>query len=118
MLVPAGAPVMGRLGPDDMRHGAAARRFLDAEVAIDEERSQPAILEAGILRVGCGKFPFSAHLCDLPMCFIAVPSPGANLAEATGVTKGRGRHAPGAERNLYIFPLRWRLVPGFSPIRR
>src|SRR5260370_36969759 len=71
MLVPAGAPVMGGLGPDNMRHGATARRFLAAKAAIDEERSQPAILEAGALRVGCAKFHLSAHLSELPIWFIA-----------------------------------------------
>src|SRR6266853_1020435 len=66
MLVPARAYVMGCLGPNHMRHGASARRILDPEVAIDEERAQPAILETGILGVGCGKSHFGAHRTRSP----------------------------------------------------
>src|ERR1700730_2523694 len=69
MLVPAGAPVMGGLRPDDMRHGASARRLLDPEVAIDEERSQPPVFEAGVLGVRCGKFHVGAHPMRPPRAY-------------------------------------------------
>src|SRR5208282_2834280 len=53
VLVPAEAAMVALLGADDMGHGAAAGRLVDAEVAVLEAGSQAVALEDGVLGVGC-----------------------------------------------------------------
>src|SRR5690242_15013864 len=45
VTVPAGLAVMRCLGADDMRHDLPAGHLGDAEVAVLEERAQPAVVE-------------------------------------------------------------------------
>src|ERR1700730_812338 len=55
VLVPAEAGMAARLGADDMRHGAPAGGGGDAEVAILEAGSQPAIAEDRLLGMRGGE---------------------------------------------------------------